>query len=126
MNKFNFAALVVAGAALALSPAQVAAQAEAKPVSMGLRLKPHAEGGEVAVVLPNRTGVAVGFKVGDIVVEAGGKPVSPEVLQAYMQTLKAGDQVSFKVKRAGVVIELTGKGVAAPDGEQAPTAPSQN
>jgi predicted metalloprotease with PDZ domain len=125
MNKLNFAAILAAGAALALSPAHVAAQAEAKPVSMGIRLKPHAEGGEVAVLLPGLTGAAVGFEVGDILIEAGGTPVSPKVLQEYMKTVRAGDQVSFKVKRAGAVVELTGKGVAAPEGASAPMAQPQ-
>lgn len=114
MIKLNFAAVLTAAAALALSPAHVAAQAEAKPVSLGIAFSGNPEGAEVMQMLPDRTGAAIGFKVGDILIEAGGKPISQEVLMDYMKQLKDGDQVSFKVKRAGAVVELTGTGRAAP------------
>jgi S1-C subfamily serine protease len=124
MNKLKFAAILAAGAALALSPAHVAAQVAAKPVSLGIQFSGNPEGTEAEVVqmLPDRTGAAMGFKVGDIVIEVGGKPVSREVLMAYMKEKKEGDQLTFKVKRAGAVIELTGKGMAAPEGAPAMTA----
>ena len=78
-------------------------------------------------MLPDRTGAAIGFKVGDILIEAAGKPVSPEVIMEYMKQLKEGDQVSFKVKRAGAIIELTGKGMAAPEGSKPlPPLPQQS
>ncbi len=125
MNKLEFAAIFAAGAALALSPAHVAAQAAAKQASMGAQIKPHAEGGEVARVFPDRTAAAVGLKVGDILLEAGGKPISQEVFLEYMKKMKEGDQVSFKVKRAGAVVDLTGKAVAAPEGTPVPAAQSQ-
>lgn len=117
MNKSKFAA-VLAAAALALSPVQVGAQEPAKPVSLGIAFSSNAEGTEAEVVkmLPDRTGAAIGFKVGDILIEAGGKPVTREVLMEYMKQVKVGDQLSFKVKRGGQVIELTGKGMAAPEG----------
>ena len=121
MNKSKFAAILVAGAALALSPAHVAAQATAKPVSFGAQLQPKPEGVEITALLPGRTAAAVGLKVGDILIEVGGKPVSQEVFQAYMQQAKPGDQVSFKAKRGDAVLELTGKAVAAPEGAPAPT-----
>ena len=118
MNRLSFAAILASGAALALSPADVAAQGVAKPVSLGIQFSGSPEGTEAEVVrmLPDRTGAAIGFKVGDILVEAGGKPVSREVLMAYMKEKKEGDQLSFKVRRDGAVIELTGKGMAAPEG----------
>ena len=127
MNKLSFAAMLAAGAALALSPAHVAAQAAAKPVSLGIQFSGNPEGTEAEVIqmLPGRTGAAIGFKVGDILIEAGGKPVSREVLMAYMKEKKEGDQLSFKVRRAGAVIELTGKGMAAPEGAPALTAQPQ-
>jgi C-terminal processing protease CtpA/Prc len=124
MNKLKFAAILAAGATLALSPAQVAAQAAAKPISFGAKLQPHADGPEVAALLPDRTAVAAGLKVGDILLEVGGKPISPEVLMAYMKQLKEGDQVSFKVKRAGAVLDLTGKAIPMPEGAPAPQAPA--
>lgn len=120
MNKLNFAA-ILAGAALALSPAHVAAQATAKPVSLGFKLQVSSEGAEVAEMLPDRTAAAIGLRVGDILVEAGGTPISPEVLQEYVKQLREGDQVSFKVKRAGVVTNVSGKAVGAPQGSPAPT-----
>jgi C-terminal processing protease CtpA/Prc len=125
MNKLKFAAILAAGATLALTPAHIAAQAAAKPVSFGAQLKPHAEGGEVAALLPDRTAASLGFKVGDILLEAGGLPISQEVFRAYMKDKKEGDQLSFKVKRAGVVVDLIGKALAAPEGAPAPGAQPQ-
>jgi S1-C subfamily serine protease len=121
MNKLNFAAILAAGAAFALAPAHVAAQAAAKPVSLGVAFEVTPDGPTVAEILPDRGGAALGLKVGDVMVEAGGKPISQEVLQEYMKQLKAGDQMSFKVKRAGAVLELTGKAVTAPEGAPTPT-----
>jgi S1-C subfamily serine protease len=121
MNKLNFAAILAAGAAFALAPAHVAAQAAAKPVSLGVAFEVTPDGPTVAEILPDRGGAALGLKVGDVLVEAGGKPISQEVLQEYMKQLKAGDQMSFKVKRAGAVLELTGKAVTTPEGAPAPT-----
>ena len=122
-------AAILAGAALALSPANAAAQGAspaANAVSLGIQFSGNQEGTEAEVVkmLPDRTGAAIGFKVGDILIEAGGKPVSPEVLMEYMKQAKVGDQLSFKVKRGGQVIELTGQGMAAPAGS-APLPPPE-
>ncbi len=124
MSKLKFAALLSAGALIALSPVHLAAQAPAKPVSLGIQFSGNPENSqaEVVAMLPDRTGAAIGFKVGDILIEAGGKPVSREVLMAYMKEKKEGDQLSFKVRRAGAVIELTGKGMAAPEGAAPMTA----
>lgn len=125
MTRFKSVAVLTAIAALALSPAHVAAQAAAKPVSLGIQFSANPEGTEAEVVkmLPDRTGAAIGFKVGDILIEVGGKPVSREVLMAYMKEKKEGDQLSFKVKRGGAVVELTGKGMAAPEGSPPLPAP---
>ena len=118
MDKLNFTAILLAGAALALSPAHLAAQGSAKPVSLGIQFSgaPDGSGAEVVKMLPDRTGAAIGFKVGDIVIEVGGKPISQAVLMEYMKQVKVGDQLSFKVKREGQLIELTGRGMAAPEG----------
>ena len=123
MNRLNFAAFLAAGAVLALLPTHVAAQAAAKPVSLGIQFSGNPEGTEAEVIkmLPDRTGAAIGFKVGDILFEAGGKPIGQEVLRAYMNQAKEGDLLSFKVRRAGAVVELTGKGTAAPGGSPALT-----
>lgn len=118
MNRLKIASILAAGAAIALSSTHVAAQTSAKPVSLGIQFSGNPEGNEAEVVqmLPDRTGAAIGFKVGDVLIEAGGKPLSREVLMAYMQQVKEGDQVSFKVRRAGAIVELSGKGMAAPEG----------
>lgn len=123
MKRLSRSALLFTCAALA-TPVQLAAQPAARPVSLGVRIAGNAEGTEARIVelLPDRTGAAIGFKVGDVLVEAGGKPISPEVLTAYMQQLKEGDPVSFRVRRADAIVELTGKGMAAPDGAPRPTA----
>ena len=111
-------AAILAGAALALAPAPAVAQEKAQPVSLGIQFSgnPNNTEAEVVKMLPDRTGAAIGFKVGDILIEAGGKPVSRDVLMEYMKQVTVGDHLSFKVKRAGQVIELTGKGMAAPEG----------
>jgi S1-C subfamily serine protease len=111
MSKLKFTAILAAGAALALSPAHVAAQA-----GPPIQLKQHAEGAEVAVMLPDGPAAVLGLKVGDIVLEVGGKAISREVLQEYMSSKKEGDPVSFKVKRAGAVIDVNGKAPAPPQG----------
>jgi C-terminal processing protease CtpA/Prc len=125
MKKLKFAAILAAGAALALSPTHVAAQAAAKPASFGAQIQLKPEGPEIAALLPDRTAAAIGLKVGDILVEAGGKPISQEVFVEYMKQIKEGDPVSFKVKRAGAVVDLTGKGVAKPEGAAAATPQPQ-
>ncbi|HEY0112660.1 MAG TPA: PDZ domain-containing protein [Allosphingosinicella sp.] len=133
MNKLKLAVIFAAGAALALSPAHVAAQETAKPISLGIKLE-HvteglgegvAEGGQVTAMLPDRTGAALGLKVGDILIEAGGTPISGEVFRAYMKDKKAGDELVFKVKRGDAMIEVKGKGLAAPEGSSAPAAQPQ-
>lgn len=111
-------AVAFACAAFALSPVPVCAQVSSKPVSLGIQFAGNPEGTEAEVVqmLPDRTGAAIGFKVGDILIEAGGKPLSREGLMAYMKEVKEGDQVRFKVRRGSEIVELSGKGMAAPDG----------
>jgi S1-C subfamily serine protease len=134
MNKLNLAAVLAAGASLALSSAPLAAQATqdpaaarpaGKPGLLGVQIMLKPEGPEIVEMLPDRTAAAIGFKVGDILLEAGGKPISEEVLQDYMKQLKVGDPVSFKVRRAGAVVDLTGKAVGAPEGAAAPAAQPQ-
>lgn len=106
MIKLKFAAILAAGAALALSPSNVAAQ---EP-PLQFRLVP--EGAEVANIVAEGPAAELGLKLGDIVVEVGGKPFTPEVFMDYMQGKKAGDPVSFKVKRAGAVVDVAGKAPA--------------
>ena len=115
MNNFAYAAMLAAGTALALSPAPAVAQTEGKPISMGIRISGTPAGPAVALVMPGRTAEALGFKVGDVLVDAGGNPVSPQVLEAYMDGKKAGDALTFTVKRGDALIELKGKGLAAPE-----------
>jgi CubicO group peptidase (beta-lactamase class C family) len=81
---------------------------------LGLSLEPHPAGAVVRVVAPGGTGAAMGVQVGDILVELGGKPMSPQVVQEYLQKTKIGDPVVMKVKRADATLELTGKAMAKP------------
>jgi S1-C subfamily serine protease len=76
--------------------------------ALGLSLEPHAEGARVTAVTPEGTAEAMGVQAGDIIVELDGKPVSPRVVQEFVQKTKIGDQVILKIKRAGAVRELTG------------------
>ena len=86
-----------------------------EPFALGVSLEPHPEGGAlVNVVTPDGTAAAMGVRVGDIIVEVDGKPISPPVLQEYLQKTKIGDQVRLKVKRGGTIMELTGKAMARP------------
>ena len=124
MNKLKIA-IFAAGAALALSSAPVAAQAESKAVAMGIQLKPHAEGAEVAALLPDQTAAAMGVKLGDIILEVDGKPISREVVMEHAKQTKVGDQIRFKVKRAGAVMDLSGKALPAPEAAPAPAAQPQ-
>jgi S1-C subfamily serine protease len=128
MNGSKLAALLAAGAAaLALSPTPLAAQEAAKRISLGMAIDHMAddqtEGGEVTAMLPDRTGAALGFKVGDIIIEAGGKPISGAAFREYMQARKPGDELVFKVKRGDSVLVLKGIGLAASEG--APTLTAQ-
>ena len=123
MKTVKFAAILAAGASLALAPAPVAAQA-AKPF-YGIQIQVTPEGPKVVEVMPGFTADAIGLEVGDILLEAGGKPISQEVLQEYQKDKKVGDELTFKVNRAGAVVELTGKAVAAPEAAPAPPAQPQ-
>lgn len=114
MKKFKFAAILAAGAALALSPAYVAAQAGAQTFHMGIQAQAHADGALISNVDPRGTAAAMDLKVGDIVLELDGKPISPQVAQEHTQRTKVGDRVSMKVKREGAIIELTGTAVGKP------------
>lgn len=118
MNKLKLAAILAAGSALALLPASALAQAAANAVSMGMKLEHVIEdgkdGGKVTALLPGHSGAAVGFKVDDILIEAGGQPITPEVFREYLKAKKAGDQLIFKVKRGEELVELKGAAVAAP------------
>lgn len=111
MNKLKFAVILAAGAALVLSPAHLAAQA-----GPPIQLRQHPEGAEVTVMLPDGPAASLGLMVGDIVLEVGGRPISREVLLEYMTSKQEGEPVSFKVKRGGAVIEVTGTAPPPPQG----------
>jgi S1-C subfamily serine protease len=108
MNNWRLAAITVAAALL---PAHVAAQ-QGPPI----QLKQHPEGAEVSIMAADGPAASLGLKVGDIVMEVGGKAISREWLEEYMSSKKEGDPVSFKVKRAGAVIDVTGKAPPPPQG----------
>lgn len=82
--------------------------------ALGLSLEKHPEGALVRSVTPGGTSAAMGVKPGDIIVELGGQPVSPQVVQAYVQKTKIGDQVTMRVKREGAIMDLIGKAMALP------------
>ena len=102
MSNLRCAAMLAAGAALALSPAPVAAQAAGQPTNQataqparkpglfGAQIKVTEEGPKIAAVLPDRTAAAIGVKVGDILLEAGSKPISLEALQAISEAGEGG------------------------------------
>jgi S1-C subfamily serine protease len=112
MKKLNLTAILAAGA-LALSPALVSAQ-PAQPWMMGYGLKAHPEGAQIGIVAPGGTAAAMGLKAGDIIMELNGKPISQQLVEEHSQKTKLGDEVKLKVKRAGMVTELTGKAIPQP------------
>lgn len=67
-------------------------------------------------MLPEGPAAVLGLKVGDIVLEVSGKPINGEAYRAYMNGKKEGDPVTFKVKRAGAVIDVNGTAPAPPQG----------
>jgi hypothetical protein len=82
--------------------------------ALGLSLEKHADGALIRTLAPGGTAAAMGAKAGDVIVELGGSPISPQVVQEYLQKTKVGDRVTMKVKRDGAIVELTGKAMAAP------------
>jgi S1-C subfamily serine protease len=120
MNKLKFAAILAAGAALAMSPAHAAAQS-----GPPIQLRPHPEGAEVIVLVPDGPAAGLGLKIGDIVLEVGGKAISPQVLQEYMSSKAEGDEVRFRVKREGAVVEVIGRAPPRPGGASGPAAQPQ-
>jgi N-acetylneuraminic acid mutarotase len=69
----------------------------------------------IASVVPGGTAAVIGMQPGDILLQAGGKPVSgPQAVGEYVESLKVGDRVSVLVKRGGRTVQLTGKAVARP------------
>lgn len=81
---------------------------------LGVSLQQHPEGALVTAVVPEGTAAAMGVKVGDIIVELGDMPISPQVVQEYLQKTKIGDTVRMKVKRGSSNMELTGTAMARP------------
>ena len=63
MKTLKFAAILTAGATLALSHIPAAAQAAANPVSLAVKIQVKPEGAEIVEMLPGRTAAAAGFTV---------------------------------------------------------------
>ncbi len=113
MRSILLAALLAATAALPANPADLPRKA-----SLGLRLAPAPAGSAgvlVEDVIPGQTGAKLGMRKGDIVTAAGGKAVSavPEVI-AYAGTLRGGDRVDLRVRRAGRDVAVRGKALPRP------------
>jgi hypothetical protein len=82
--------------------------------TLGLSLETHADGALIRAIAPGGTAAAMGAQVGDVIVELGGSPIGPQVVQEYLQRTKIGDPVTMKVKRGGATVALSGKAMAAP------------
>ena len=112
---FAGAALLALCVAAASHAQQAQPAAKAQPsVGLGMALQNTPEGARVAGVLPTGTAAAMGVQPGDIILQVGGRPLTgPQVWSAYVQSLRVGDRVTFRVRREGRELELTGTAQAA-------------
>ena len=95
--------LTAAFAAFAL-PAQAFARDLPRKATLGIRMAPAPQGSSgvlVSQVLPGGTATAIGVRDGDLILSAGGHPVTrSNEVAAYASTLRGGDKVDLTVSRA--------------------------
>jgi len=110
--------MLLAAAAFAafVLPAQAFARDLPRKATLGIRMAPAPQGSSgvlVSQVLPGGTATAIGVRDGDLILSAGGHPVTrSNEVAAYASTLRGGDKVDLTVSRAGKQVQL--KGTAKP------------
>lgn len=101
--------------AVALTTLSTAATAVDLPrkAALGVRVTaaPQGSSGSLASeVVPGGTGEAIGVHAGDIILAAGGRPVTgPGDVVAYVATFRGGDTIDLTVRRGGKELRLSGK-----------------
>lgn len=109
--------MLAALAAQSLAPAP-AAEPLPRKAFLGVGMPPQLQQGRGAVlgdVLPGGTATTLGLRPGDVVVEAGARPVSgPAELVAYAAALSEGAPVDLRVQRGGRTVRLQGTAAARP------------
>lgn len=101
-----------------VAAAPAAAQTLPRKATLGVSLGPVEGGGPgvlVRSVLPGQTAEALGVREGDVILRAGGTPVStvPEVI-FYAGRLAAGGPVDLTVRRGDGETRLRGRALARP------------
>ncbi len=116
------AALVLAAAVLGGADPARAQDGAKKPPYLGVGIEQGAPRPTIAQVAPGSPGEAMGVKVGDVIVEANGSPIATVAdLQKAFADKVAGDDVSFKLERAGAIVEVAGKLGEQPTPEPPPS-----
>ena len=81
---------------------------EAGPGLLGVEVKPHQDGVEVTSVSPGSSAAASGIQLGDIIIEAAGRPVrSKPQLTWLIRAHPAGTTVAIKLKRSGNNVNIS-------------------
>lgn len=109
--------LLASIAALGCISAPLSAAELPRKASLGLRLSTvqGTSGARVDDVIPGQSGAALGVQKGDLVVQAGGRPITdPASLVDFTTTLTRGDAVEIKVIRNGKDVTLRGKAIGRP------------
>ncbi|HEX6604320.1 MAG TPA: alpha/beta fold hydrolase [Sphingomicrobium sp.] len=108
--------LAAATAALLAVPATGANLPRKAALAVRLGPAPQGTSGALAVeVFPGGTASAIGLRNGDLVVSAGGRPVTRSAdLVAYASSLHAGEKVEITVRRDGRDVRLGGKAKPRP------------
>lgn len=111
-----FVAILCASVSVSLVSMPAFAQNAAPPAALGIAVGDSDGKPVVAHVLPNLTAAKMGVLEGDLIIEAGGKPItSAEQVIAYAHELTVGGDVSIVVQRGDGVFKLTGLATARPD-----------
>ena len=103
---------IAAALAMAVLPAAAIAQ---KPIAaaMDVAFQYVNSTVKVAEVRPGGTGDSLGIRPGDVIVKAGGKPITSEGrLMAFIRSMKVGNPITVTVKRQGKEVELSGTAMA--------------
>jgi len=100
------------------------AQAQVPPAALGIAVGDETGRPVVRQVLAGLTAEKMAVQEGDLIIEAGGKPVSQasEVI-GYAHSLTVGAPVALTVRRGDKVLKLAG--VAMPRPSDMPAAPPQ-
>jgi len=109
---------ITLGVLLFTSSGAAAAELTRKAL-LGLRMTPNqaASAGAVVIdaVVPGHTADRLGVRAGDVILAAGGKPVSSSAdVVAYAATLRDGNDVRLRIRRGAREMNIRGKALGRP------------